>query len=147
MPTPFARALPVLRGIDELSSFGGEASFQALWDWLASRGEIWGDEELAVAMDTLQHDGYVDGTSHDSGWITVGLDSRGRQVVGGWPADGALDPSTLVAAITAALDAAADDPNVPEEQRGMLRRVGEGALTTAVTTAVATAFAAVGGSG
>lgn len=144
MPFPFARALPILRGISELSG----ADLQrvdgvALVAWLAERGEEWSEVGINNAVRALTDARLIDCSFAPPGEATgstvrrIKLDARGRQLVEGWPSTGSIDAQALASAIVTALAAQAEEPDAPEEIKSLGKRLGEGAVSAAINGAVA----------
>lgn len=152
MAFPFSRALPILRGVSELSGVDlHDVEGEELATWVAERDEQWSYVGFDNAMRRLKSEGYLscyfDHSTTDAPGSTVHmirLLHPGREVAENWPSSGKLDPATVSAAITAALDAAADDEQLPEDERGALRKIGEGAANTVLQTAITAAMARLG---
>ena len=152
MAFPFSDALPYLRGIDELDEndpHGVDGA--ALVAWLSSRAIEVTETVFFDRMKTLKNDGFVtyqskfpDETQVGSSAFGIKLDTLGRNAVAGWPSAGTIDRETLTNAVLAALSAEAENPDTPEEVKGFLRKLGEGAATTVLTTALTAGMAAAG---
>lgn len=151
MAFPFARALPILRGISELAGPNlREVDGRDLAVWLAERGEDWDVPGFKNAFFALRDADLVKChfTSH---YDAVGacvtmirLGTSGRQAVEGWPSAGAIDAEALAGAIVSALHAKADDPALSDDARNALRKLADTAMNAAVNASVAAGMRAAG---
>jgi hypothetical protein len=96
---------------------------------LASMGHEPEPTALRDLMFRLRDDGFVEMRASGfgagpEGMALIRLGLRGRQEVEGWPTGVGPSPADIQALIAVLLEQA-DDPDVPEPQRGKLRAAGE----------------------
>lgn len=151
MAFPFARAVPMLRGLSELTTLAQPSANGAhLMAWLATHSDAMSLVEFTNAVRLLAEDEFVvadfdpDDGDEPGANIEIALGRRGRQLVDGWPSSGSVDAEALASAIITALDAQGAEHDAPDELKSLAKRLAEGALSTAFSTAVAAGMTTAG---